>query len=162
MIKEFGFNTVIGPLADVAITSSGYTSAEAFDKDAAKVKAYVRNAVRGLEDQKVNACVNFFPGYGDIAKSPDSARPTSTRTLQNIMEEDVPIYQDAIDAGADFVMVSQIAYKPIIIETTTTSAIETTTSEAPVTTTSGDTTSATESSTRQSEDVVATMLGDVT
>lgn len=112
-MNEYGINTVIGPLADVALSESGYTSAQSFGDDPKQVKDMVRNAVRGIEDQNVHACVKFFPGYGDVEKSPESARPVSNRTKEDIAEKDYPIYKDAINGGADFVMVSQIAYKPI-------------------------------------------------
>lgn len=112
-MNEYGINTVIGPLADVALSESGYTSAQSFGDDPKQVKDMVRNAVRGIEDQNVHACVKFFPGYGDVEKSPESARPVSNRTKEDIAEKDYPIYKDAINGGADFIMVSQIAYKPI-------------------------------------------------
>lgn len=112
-MNEYGINTVIGPLADVAISESGYTSARSFGDDPKLVKDMVRNAVRGIDDQNIHACVKFFPGYGDVEKSPESARPVSNRTKEDIVEKDYPIYDDAIDGGADFVMVSQVAYKSI-------------------------------------------------
>lgn len=113
LVNEYGINTVIGPVADIALTDNGYTSAQSFGSDPTQVKDMVRNMVRGMEDQNVNACVKFFPGYGDITKSPESNRPTSTRTREDIVENDYPIYEDAINGGADFIMVSQIAYKSI-------------------------------------------------
>lgn len=113
LMNEYGINTVIGPVADVAYSDDGYTSSQSFGADPAKVKDMVRNMVRGMEDQNVNTCVKFFPGYGDVTKSPESARPTSSRTKEDIVEKDYPIYDDVIDAGADFIMVSQIAYKSI-------------------------------------------------
>lgn len=113
LMNEYGINTVIGPVADVAYSDDGYTSSQSFGANPAKVKDMVRNMVRGMEDQNVNTCVKFFPGYGDVTKSPESARPTSSRTKEDIVEKDYPIYDDVIDAGADFIMVSQIAYKSI-------------------------------------------------
>ena len=112
-MNEYGINTVIGPLADIALEEDGFTSADSFNSDPARVKDLVRNTVHGIEDQNVNCCVKFFPGYGDVAKSPENSRPTSDRTKEDIVEKDYPIYDDAIDGGADFVMVSQIAYASI-------------------------------------------------
>lgn len=112
-MNEYGINTVIGPLADIALEEDGFTSADSFNSDPARVKDLVRNTVHGIEDQNVNCCVKFFPGYGDVAKSPENSRPTSDRTKEDIVEKDYPIYDDAIDGGADFVMVSQIAYDSI-------------------------------------------------
>ena len=113
LMNEYGFNTVIGPLADIALQENGYTSGESFGNDPTQVKDMVRNAVRGVEDQNINTCVKFFPGYGDITGNPASSRPTSSRTKEDIVEKDYPIYEDAIDGGADFIMVSQIAYSSI-------------------------------------------------
>lgn len=113
LLSEYGINTVIGPLADVAISDAGYTSQQSFGSDPVKVKDMVRNAVGGMDDQNINVCVKFFPGYGDVTKSPESARPTSSRTKEDIVETDYPIYDDAIDGGADFIMVSQVAYSSI-------------------------------------------------
>ena len=112
-MNEYGINTVIGPLADIALEEDGFTSADSFNSDPARVKDLVRHTVHGIEDQNVNCCVKFFPGYGDVAKSPENSRPTSDRTKEDIVEKDYPIYDDAIDGGADFVMVSQIAYASI-------------------------------------------------
>lgn len=112
-MNEYGINTVIGPLADIAFEEDGFTSADSFNSDPARVKDLVRNTVHGIEDQNVNCCVKFFPGYGDVAKSPENSRPTSDRTKEDIVEKDYPIYDDAIDGGADFIMVSQIAYDSI-------------------------------------------------
>lgn len=112
-MNEYGINTVIGPLADIALEEDGFTSADSFNSDPARVKDLVRNTVHGIEDQNVNCCVKFFPGYGDVAKSPENSRPTSDRTKEDIVEKDYPIYDDAIDGGADFIMVSQIAYDSI-------------------------------------------------
>lgn len=113
LLNEYGFNTVIGPLADIALKDNGYTSADSFGDDPTQVKDMVRNAVRGVEDQNINTCVKFFPGYGDITGNPTGSRPTSSRTKEDIVEKEYPIYEDAIDGGADFVMVSQIAYSSI-------------------------------------------------
>ena len=112
-MNEYGINTVIGPLADVAFSQNGYTSPGSFGDDPEMVKDMVRNAVRGIVDQNIHTCVKFFPGYGDVEKSPESARPVSNRTKEDIVEKDYPIYDDAIDGGTDFIMVSQIAYKSI-------------------------------------------------
>lgn len=113
LLNEYGFNTVIGPLADIALKDNGYTSKDSFGDDPTRVKDMVRNAVRGVEDQNVNTCVKFFPGYGDVTSNPSGSRPTSSRTKEDIVEKDYPIYEDAIDGGADFIMVSQIAYTSI-------------------------------------------------
>jgi len=112
-MNEYGINTVIGPLADIAFSQNGYTSPQAFGDEPMLVKDMVRNAVRGIEDQNIHACVKFFPGYGDVEKNPESARPVSNRTKEDIEEKDYPVYDDAIDGGTDFIMVSQIAYKSI-------------------------------------------------
>lgn len=113
LMNQYGINTVFGPIADVAYSKDGYTASQSFGDDPEVVKNMVRNVIHAVEDQNVNSCVQFFPGYGDVTTNPASARPVSSRSKEDIVENDYPIYEDAIEGGADFVMVSQIAYKSI-------------------------------------------------
>lgn len=116
LLKRYGFNTVIGPVADVAYSPNGYTAKNSFGSNPTLVKDLVRNEVNGIRDQQINTCVKFFPGYGDVTVNPASSRPTSSRTKEDIVEKDYPIYEDLIHAGTEFIMVSQVAYKPITID----------------------------------------------
>lgn len=113
LLNKYGFDTVLGPVADIAYSEKGYTSASSFGSDSEKVRGMVRNVIHGESDQGLNVCVQFFPGYGDITSSPSGTRPVSSRTAEEIEKNEYPIYKDAISGGADFIMVSQVAYKSI-------------------------------------------------
>lgn len=116
LLNRYGFNTVLGPVADIAYSESGYTSGDSFGSDPEEVRGMVRNAVHGELDQGLHVCVQYFPGYGDITSSPSGTRPVSSRTAEEIEKNEYPIYKDAISGGAEFIMVSQIAYKPITVD----------------------------------------------
>lgn len=116
LLNRYGFNTVFGPVADIAYSENGYTSGDSFGSDPEEVRGMVRNAVHGELDQGLHVCVQYFPGYGDITSSPSGTRPVSSRTAEEIEKNEYPIYKDAINGGAEFIMVSQIAYKPITVD----------------------------------------------
>ena len=116
LLNRYGFNTVFGPIADIAYSENGYTSGDSFGSDPEEVRGMVRNAVHGELDQGLHVCVQYFPGYGDITSSPSGTRPVSSRTAEEIEKNEYPIYKDAINGGAEFIMVSQIAYKPITVD----------------------------------------------
>lgn len=113
LLKSYGFDTIFGPIADVSYNSGSYTAKDSFGSDLEVVKDSVRNVVHGEVDQNLKVCVGYFPGYGDITSNPSGTRPVSSRTADDIKEKEYPIYKDVIRGGADFIMVSQIAYKPI-------------------------------------------------
>ena len=113
LLNSYGFDTVLGPVADISYSEKGYTSDASFGSDPEEVRGMVRNAIHGEVDQGLHVCVQFFPGYGDVLSSPSGTRPVSSRTAEEIEKNEYPIYKDAINGGADFVMVSQIAYKSI-------------------------------------------------
>lgn len=113
LLNRYGFDTVFGPVADIAYSENGYTSGQSYGSDPETVRGMVRNAIHGQEDQGIRTAIQYFPGYGDITSSPSGTRPVSSRTADDIKEKEYPIYKDAINSGADFIMVSQIAYKPI-------------------------------------------------
>lgn len=89
MLNRYGFNTVFGPVADIAYSESGYTSGDLFGSDPEEVRGMVRNAVHGELDQGLHVCVQYFPGYGDITSSPSGTRPVSSRTAEEIEKTNI-------------------------------------------------------------------------
>lgn len=116
LLNQYGFDVVLGPIADIAYSENGYTSDVSFGSDPEEVRGMVRNVIHGEVDQGVRVCVQYFPGYGDITSSPSGTRPVSKRSAEDIKQNEYPIFRDAISGGVDFIMVSQIAYTPITVD----------------------------------------------
>lgn len=116
LLNGYGINMVIGPIADISYSANSYTAKKSYGSDPEQVRGMIRNALHGEVDQNMNVCIGYFPGYGDITASPSGSRPVSSRTKEDIIENEYPIYKDIIDGGAKFIMVSQVAYKSITID----------------------------------------------
>ena len=111
-LKQFGFNVDFAPLADVSLKDGSIAEQKGFGKDAATNEELARNVVKGLTDQSIFAGVKYFPGYGDATQEGNSGQIISQRTRDDLKEEYAP-YQEAIDAGAKFLMISHVSLPKI-------------------------------------------------
>ena len=111
-LKQFGFNVDFAPLADVSLKAGSIAEERGFGKDAATNAELARNVVKGLTDQSIFAGVKYFPGYGDATQEGNGGQIISQRTRDDLKEEYEP-YQEAIDAGAKFLMISHVSLPKI-------------------------------------------------
>ena len=111
-LKQFGFNVDFAPLADVSLKAGSIAEERGFGKDAATNAELTRNVVKGLTDQSIFAGVKYFPGYGDATQEGNGGQIISQRTRDDLKEEYAP-YQEAIDAGAKFLMISHVSLPKI-------------------------------------------------
>lgn len=111
-LKQFGFNVDFAPLADVSLKDGSIAEQKGFGKDAATNAELARNVVKGLTDQSIFVGVKYFPGYGDATQEGNSGQIISQRTRDDLKEEYAP-YQEAIDAGAKFLMISHVSLPKI-------------------------------------------------
>lgn len=111
-LKQFGFNVDFAPLADVTLKDGSIAEQKGFGKDAATNAELARNVVKGLTDQSIFAGVKYFPGYGDATQEGNGGQIISQRTRDDLKEEYAP-YQEAIDAGAKFLMISHVSLPKI-------------------------------------------------
>ena len=67
-LKEYGFNLDFAPVADVLTNPDNTVIGDrSFGSDPALVSQMVAAAVRGFQENGVNACIKHFPGHGDTA-----------------------------------------------------------------------------------------------
>lgn len=111
-LKQFGFNVDFAPLADVSLKDGSIAEQKGFGKDAATNAELARNVVKGLTDQSIFVGVKYFPGYGDATQEGNGGQIISQRTRDDLKEEYAP-YQEAIDAGAKFLMISHVSLPKI-------------------------------------------------
>lgn len=108
-LKHYGFNVDFAPMMDYALTGSSVAANRGFGASTAEENYdLARNVIKGLKDQNVSATVKYFPSYGDVAQDGSNGPVVSSRKKEDL-EKEYEGYQDAIDAGADFVMVSHVA-----------------------------------------------------
>ncbi len=108
-LKELGFNVDFAPVADV--TTEGEASAlgnRSFGSDPQLVGGMVTNVVNGIEGADVSACLKHFPGLGSTSADTHEGRVELDKTLDELRDSDFVPFQQGIEAGADFVMVSHV------------------------------------------------------
>lgn len=108
-LKELGFNVDFAPVADV--TTEGEASAlgnRSFGSDPQLVGEMVTNVVNGIEGAEVSSCLKHFPGLGSTSADTHEGRVELDKTLDELRSSDFVPFQQGIEAGADFVMVSHV------------------------------------------------------
>lgn len=111
-LRRFNFNVNFTPNVDVAITQDSVAAKEGFGADMTTTAELGKNLVKGLADQKISAAVGHFPSYGDVSHDGNSGQVVSNRTAEDLKKEYTP-YLEAIDAGADFVIISHVGLPKI-------------------------------------------------
>ncbi len=106
-LSEFNFNVNFAPTADILYVEGAAVSDYCFGGDAAMNAEFVAEYVRGLEEQGISATLKTFPGTGHL-KSSTTKSTVSTDKTRADYEANFTVFKAGIDAGADFVMVSNI------------------------------------------------------
>lgn len=106
-LTDLHFNVNFAPTADILYTEGAAVSDYCFGGDAVMNAEFVAEYVRGLEEQGISATLKTFPGTGYLTSSTTSSTVSTDRTRDEF-NADFQVFKAGIDAGADFVMVSNI------------------------------------------------------
>ncbi len=107
-LAELGFDLCFAPAADLADVEDSAMAERAFGADAATVSPFVTSMMQGLEEQGVTACVGHFPGIGCSAKDTGEGLVSTDRSGEDFRAGEFLVFQAAMDAGADMMMVGHI------------------------------------------------------
>lgn len=108
-LSDLGFNLDFAPVADVANAENSVIGNRAYGSDAKLVASYVSNAVIGLEEQNISACLKHFPGIGSSTEDTHDGLASTDRSVEEFRAEEFVVFQAGIDAGVDMIMVSHMA-----------------------------------------------------
>lgn len=106
-LAELNFNVNFAPTADILYEEKAAVAGQCFGGDASFNSELVAEFVKGLEEQGVSAAVKTFPGTGHLTASTTSTTVSTDKSREDYAA-DLSVFQAGIDAGADFVMVSNI------------------------------------------------------
>ncbi|MCD7862603.1 MAG: beta-N-acetylhexosaminidase [Lachnospiraceae bacterium] len=107
-LSTLGINLDLAPVTEVTISEDAAISDRTYGSDAQTVGTLAAQMSQGLESQGVSSTLKSFPGTGDAASSTEDGAVSTDRDLTSYEENEFVAFQTAIDAGADFVMVSHI------------------------------------------------------
>ena len=109
-LKEYGFNLDFAPVADVLTNPDNTVIGDrSFGSDPALVSQMVAAAVRGFQENGVNACIKHFPGHGDTAGDSHDGQVETDRTLEEMQAAEFLPFTAGIEADVNMVMVGHIS-----------------------------------------------------
>jgi len=109
-VRAFGFNTTLAPVVDLALPESAEVmGTRSIAPDPARVIAFAREFMRGLEAQRIIPCGKHFPGLGGAAGDTHFVTPEIHRTWQQVWTEDLAPYRE-LHRQMPIVMTNHAAY----------------------------------------------------
>ncbi|MBR3762289.1 MAG: glycoside hydrolase family 3 protein [Lachnospiraceae bacterium] len=106
-LKNLNFNVNFAPTADILYETKAAVADYCFGGDAAFNAELVAAYVTALEEQGISATLKTFPGTGHLTGSTVSGTVSTDKSRADY-EENFTVFKAGIDAGADFVMVSNM------------------------------------------------------
>ena len=105
LLKNLGINVNLAPVVDVSTDSNDYMYERTLKEDTELVSEYAKTVIEASKGTGVSYTLKHFPGYGN---NDDTHTGTSVddRSLEDIMNNDIPPFEAGIKAGAEAVLVS--------------------------------------------------------
>ena len=119
LLRELGVNLSYAPVADVvAVHNNPIVGVRSFGTTADLVSRHVEQAVAGLQDSGVGACIKHFPGHGAVVEDSHHSLPRIKMSKADYEAGHVSPFRNAIARGVSAVMVGHLvvdeldAHKP--------------------------------------------------
>ena len=113
-LKSLGFNMDFAPVLDIDSNPNNTVIGErAFGNNADIVSKLGIKTMEGLRDGGIIPVVKHFPGHGDTDIDSHYGLPIVTKTLEELNNLEFIPFKNAIENGADVVMVSSIILSSI-------------------------------------------------
>ncbi|MBQ3053610.1 MAG: hypothetical protein IJC89_01745 [Clostridia bacterium] len=108
-LTQIGFNMDFAPVADIIVNPENTEIGDrSFGEKPDNVALMVKNCVLGMENNGLSACIKHFPGHGSTYTNSHNGYSESTRTIEELRNNEFIPFKAGIDAGADFVMISHM------------------------------------------------------
>lgn len=113
MLRALEFNLDLAPVLDLALpVSRGVMGTRVVSADSAKVIAYARAFLVGLQQHGILGCGKHFPGLGGGTLDSHQATPSIGRTWEQVWEQDLQPYR-TLRAELPLIMMNHAAYPKI-------------------------------------------------
>lgn len=113
-LKLMGYNMDYAPVLDILSNPNNTViGSRAFGRDADIVYNLGISVMKGINENNVIPVVKHFPGHGDTSVDSHYGLPLVEKSLNELKELEFIPFQNAINSGADAIMVSHILLKNI-------------------------------------------------
>lgn len=113
-LKLMGYNMDYAPVLDVLSNPNNTViGSRAFGRDVDTVSNLGVSVMKGISENNVISVVKHFPGHGDTSVDSHYGLPLVEKSLEELKELEFIPFQEAINNGADAIMVSHILLQNI-------------------------------------------------
>lgn len=111
-MRAVGVDISFAPVADLA-RGNRAIGERAFHADPAVVSELLLAYLRGMRIAGMAATLKHFPGHGSVVEDTHFDAAVDPRTLEELLRTDLVPFADAIDAGAEAVMLAHVTYPAV-------------------------------------------------
>ena len=109
-LNEYGINLNFAPVADVITNPSNTVIGNrSFGTSPDLVASMSMSYAKGLESQKVHACMKHFPGHGGTLEDSHQGRAYTNKTLNELKQAELVPFKEGVEQDIKFIMVSHIS-----------------------------------------------------
>ncbi len=112
LLSSLGFNMNLAPVVDMSEEFNQIMYSRSLGADKSTVSQYARFVIETMQSNGVSATLKHFPGYGTIPDTTESV-VVDTRDRSTIESVDMAPFESGIEAGAHFVMTSNVVVEKI-------------------------------------------------
>lgn len=112
-LGEYGIDLCFAPVLDRDLGISNVIGDRAFSGQVNIIDVLASAFCAGLREAGMAATGKHFPGHGTVAADSHLELPVDRRSLERVVEEDLPPFKTQIDAGLESVMVAHISFPAV-------------------------------------------------
>ncbi len=112
-LRACGIDFSFTPVLDIDYGRSSVIGDRAFHSDTEAIATLAHSLMIGLKEGGMASVGKHFPGHGHVAADSHVALPIDDRTFDEIMENDVVPFRQAIDFGLAAVMPAHVIYPEV-------------------------------------------------
>ena len=105
VLKNLGINLNLAPVVDVSTNSSDYIYPRSLGQNTDITAQYAKTVIEASKGTSVSYVLKHFPGYGSSGDT-HTGTSTNTKDYADIVNVDIPPFEEGIKAGAEAVMMS--------------------------------------------------------
>ncbi len=109
LLKKSGFNLNFAPVLDIKRFNDGHPIGDrCYGKTKEEVIEYAIPVMKELQNQGIVSVIKHFPGHGATKQDSHALLPVINSSIQDLQNEDMYTFEQAIKQGADAILVSHL------------------------------------------------------
>lgn len=115
-LTDLGVNLNLAPVADIGSEENPLYAVRCLGTEAEAVSNLLKDFVSGMREGGLGVTLRSFPGIGNVSGDVTEAILENTDSLMTLRDNNFLPYTSGIEAGADCVMVSNVAFPRITVK----------------------------------------------